>query len=85
MLLFSFIRFSFENEFLSLRKTKFFKEISELVEATFGSKLKFYLLYFLAGVVIASPLPDEFGVIMIAGLTKIKPGTLAFVGFVLNS
>jgi len=37
------------------------------------------------GILIASPLPDEAGVIMLAGLTKIKSNVFAILSFSLNT
>ncbi len=41
-------------------------------------------MYLFAEIMIASPLPDELGVAMIAGLTKIKQTTLGFMSFGLH-
>ena len=85
MLIFHFIRFSFMDEFLRLERTKTFKGIAYLFDEVFHKKARMYLLYAFAGIVIASPLPDEMGVMMLAGLTKIKAGKLAIISFILNS
>jgi len=85
LLIFSFIRVSFENEFNKLRKTKLIRSIDKTIEKSLGKKLKFYLMYVFAGFLIASPLPDEIGVIMLAGLIKIKIGILAVLSFILNT
>jgi uncharacterized membrane protein YdjX (TVP38/TMEM64 family) len=42
-------------------------------------------MYAFAGILIASPLPDEAGVIMLAGLTKIKTWALAIISIILNT
>ena len=47
--------------------------------------LKKYFVPVLAGFIIASPLPDEIGVIMLAGLTKIKIGILVVLSLILNT
>ena len=84
-LIFKLIRFSFEDEFIRLRKTKTINDISNLIEKNLGHKLKIYLMYAFAGFLIASPLPDEAGVIMLAGLTKIKQGIFAIISLVCNT
>jgi len=84
LLIFKFIRFSFMDEFLRLEHTKIMKEIGYLIENTAGHKIKIYLMYALAGFFIASPLPDEAGVIMLAGLTRIRADILAIISFVLH-
>ncbi len=85
MMLFKCIRFSFEDEFYRLEHTKVMKEASELIEKSIGKKFQLYLMYALAGFFIASPLPDEAGVIMLAGLTRIKLGTMMKLSFLLNT
>jgi len=84
-LIFSFIRISFKREFNQLKKTKPIKFLSFEIEKKFEKKVKIYLLYIFAGILIASPLPDEIGIIMLADLTKIKPYTLAILSFILNT
>lgn len=85
LLIFKFIRFSFMGEFRKLEKTKILRAASNLIDRAFGQRIKTYLLYAFAGILIASPMPDEAGVIMLAGLTKIKPKTLALLSFTLNT
>lgn len=84
-LIFKFIKFSFTKEFSRFKKISVIRKTGELIERSFGKKFKVYLMYALAGIMIASPLPDEAGVIMLAGLTKIKLGTLMKLGFILNT
>lgn len=85
MFIFSLIKVSFKKEFISLEKTPAMKKIGKLFETSFLKKIKVYLLYAFAGILIASPLPDEIGVIMLSGLTKIKVLNLAIISFVLNT
>jgi len=81
MLLFKIIKFSFMDEFKRLEKTKPIKEIILLAEKDFSVKVRHYLLYILAGIIIASPLPDEIETLMLAGLTTIKPRVFALMCF----
>jgi len=85
LFIFQIIRVSFMDEFERLKRTKIMKKLSELIEKTLGHKIKIYLMYIFAGILIASPLPDEAGVIMLAGLTKIKSNILAIISFILNT
>jgi len=73
------------DEFKILKKTKLYKEIYHIAHKTIHWKIKIYLTYVFAGIIIASPLPDEFGVAMLAGLTKIKPNILAILSFLLST
>lgn len=85
LFIFNLIRFSFIDEFQKLKKTKIAREINSVIEKDFGKKIKNYLMYTFVGILIASPLPDEIGVIMLAGLTKIKQNLLAIISFILNT
>jgi hypothetical protein len=83
--IFQFVRFSFMDEFKRLKKTKILRQTSSLIDNFLGPKIKVYLMYAFAGIIIASPLPDEAGVLILAGITKIKIGILAILGFILNT
>lgn len=83
--IFKIIRLSFMDEFKRLEKTELFLLIKKLVFSKILHKIRIYLLYAFVGIVIASPLPDEIGVSMLAGLTKIKISVLAIISFGLNT
>lgn len=85
LLIFKFIRITFEDEFETLKRENLVKNTNKLIRRSFGLKTRNYLLYFIAGILIASPLPDEIGVTMLAGLTEIKQRTLGYISFTLNS
>ena len=82
--IFGIIKMSFMDEFRKLCRTKAMKNIISL-EPHINEKIKYYLLYVFAGIVIASPLPDELGVSMLAGLGHIRPLPLALIGFTFNT
>ncbi len=85
LVIFNFVRFSFMDEFRRLQKTSIMKNIGKLIDYGFGHKLKIYLMYAFAGLIIASPLPDEAGVLVLAGLTKIKQRNLIPISWFFNS
>ncbi|MCX6748916.1 MAG: hypothetical protein NT076_04900 [Candidatus Pacearchaeota archaeon] len=85
LFIFNIIRFSFMNEFNKLENTHAAKKLNKIIEKDLGKKIKNYLLYIFAGIIIASPLPDELGVIMLAGLTKINQKILATTSFILHT
>ena len=85
LFIFSLIRFSFTDEFKRLEKTKVIKGIRKKMKIHFSNRARLYILYALAGFILASPLPDEAGVIMLAGLTNIRPRIMALIGFVFNT
>ena len=51
----------------------------------FNHRIKKYLIYSFAGLVIASPLPDELGITLMAGFSKIKPLKLFLISFTFNT
>jgi len=85
LLIFNLIRFSFEDEFLELENTKTAKKMGKFIGKEFGGTIRRYLMYVFAGILIATPLPDEAGVIMLAGLTKIRQRVLGIVSFLLHT
>lgn len=85
LLIFSFIRFNFLDEFQRLEKTAIIKRIRNEIDIYLSHRVRLYILYALAGFILASPLPDEAGVIMLAGLTHIKTRNLIIISFIFNS
>ncbi len=84
LIIFNFIRVSFKDEFDELKHTRIYKQINFFFSRALG-KIWIYLMYVFAGIIIVSPLPDEAGVTMLAGLTKIKQSVLAIVAFILHT
>ncbi len=85
LIIFKFIRLSFTDEFEKLKNTRMIKKFDRKIEKKIGHKLTVYLMYTFAGILISSPLPDEIGIIMLAGLTKIDAKHLAKISFALNT
>jgi len=85
LIIFHTIKISFEDEFKKLRNSRPIVRIMNLFERSINEKIKVYLMYAFAGILIASPLPDEAGVTMLAGLTKISAKNLAITSFILNT
>jgi len=85
LFIFGVIRGSFMDEFKRLEKTKTLKFISRTMNRSLGARLMNYIMFSIAGIVIASPLPDEVGVTMLAGLTKINTFILGIISFVLST
>ena len=85
LLIFNFVKASFMDEFKRLERTSEMRKLGKLIDYEIGHKFKVYLMYALAGFFIASPLPDEAGVIMLAGLTKIKQARLALISWACNT
>jgi len=85
LLIFNFIKISFADEFAKLQKTQTFKLFNKNSQKYLGKRIKNYLMLTFAGFLIASPLPDEIGVTLLSGLTKIKQSAIAILGFILNT
>ena len=79
--IFMFVRASFADEIEKLSKEKL---IVKLNHHTPG-KLKKYFLPVLAGFIIASPLPDEIGVTLLASVRSISTRLFAVVSYLLNT
>lgn len=84
MFIFQVIRFSFLDEFGKLKREKLIRLVKKPITLV-PSRFHHYLLYAFAGLVIASPLPDELGVSLLAGLTSIRPVPLALLSYVCNT
>ncbi len=85
MIIFKTIKFSFTDEFNKLKKTKIINLIIKEIDSSFNKKIRNYLIFAFAGIIIASPLPDELGITMLAGLTKINSFVLAIISFAFNT
>jgi len=85
LFIFKLIKISFMDEFRRLEKTQPLKEMIYLADKDLSIRVRHYLLYILAGLIISSPLPDELGITMLAGLSHIKAGKLALISFIFNT
>lgn len=86
MTIFQFVRLSFMDEIRSLKASALARWISEkLHRETVPERIRQYIAWSIAGILIASPLPDELGVTMLSGLTEIRGKAFAAVCFSLNT
>lgn len=85
LLIFRFIRTSFQDEFENLKLTWFFQKIRELFFNHLSDRIKRYVLWTFAGFLIASPLPDEFGVSLVSGFSGINQKIFSVISFSLNT
>jgi hypothetical protein len=85
LIIFQIVRASFQDEFDKLKLTLLFQKIRSLFDNHLNDKLKKYLLWCIAGFLIASPLPDEFGVALISGFTNINKKIFIMISFLLNT
>lgn len=85
LVIFKFIKFSFEDEFEKLRDERPFLFIKHNFMNQIHPKISHYLTFAFAGFLFASPLPDEAAVMVLAGISEINIKTLAITSFVFNS
>ena len=85
MAIFHFVKFSFTSEFNKLKRERLIGRMRRLFGSGFLGNLGHYLTILFAGFIIASPLPDELGVTLIAGLSKINRFWLGALSFILNT
>ena len=85
MILFSFVKHSFKDDFEEVRQSKFAKRYSGELKNYLGIKLEKILFYALAVLFIGSPLPDEIGLALFAGITRIEFSRMAEICFVMHT
>ncbi|MBS3176297.1 hypothetical protein J4457_03610 [Candidatus Woesearchaeota archaeon] len=83
-LIFSFIRHSFIDEINKLKKEKFVKSMTKNGKNMFGRYYKHIFPTF-AGFLIASPLPTEIGVTMIASIKNLSVKKFMVIAYLLHS
>jgi len=81
LLIFKFIKLSFAEEVGYLSKSKIVKGINHIIPNT----IKKAIILVLAGFIIASPLPDEIGVVVLASATTISTRTFSIISYILNT
>ena len=81
LFIFSFIRSSFTNEIRKLSRERIVKYFN----GRLPGRLKEYLLPVAAGFIIASPLPDEIGVTLLAASKVISTKIFSVVSYLLNT
>ena len=81
LLIFNFIRHSFSDEIEKLTKEK----ILIWLHLKTPNVIKKYFLPIFAGILIASPLPDEIGVSIIASSFNISLRVFSIIAFLLNT
>lgn len=81
--IFSFVRLSFMNEFRKLERTSFIKHLLNYTGSISPLTRQFFV-YVTACLIIASPLPDELAVAMLAGFTKVHPYGFALISYLGN-
>jgi uncharacterized membrane protein YdjX (TVP38/TMEM64 family) len=84
LLIFLFIRYSFSDEIDKLEKEKIIKYLEKEERIIFGHYRKYVLPVF-AGFLIASPLPSEIGIALIATLKKVSIKRFIILAYLLHT
>lgn len=84
-IIFRFIRVTFADEIQRFRNSKAFNLFNGMLMRRVPPKVSFYITVGIGGLVIASPLPDELGVAILAGITTVRERTFAVISFALNT
>jgi hypothetical protein len=83
--IFSFIRLSFMGEFKRLKRSAFIRHLNSAFIYIVPGRIRTFLVYVFVAIVIASPLPDELAVAMLAGFTKLHPYGFMIMSYVGNT
>jgi len=81
LIIFKFVNFSFEEEFQKLRKERPFLFVKQRIDSNLKPIHVNYVSIIFAGILLASPLPDEAGITILAGLSKISTLKLIVLSF----
>lgn len=84
LIIFKLIKVSFKDEIKKIEKTSTMKILEEDLATHLNKNLKTYLTYIVAGIIIASPLPDEIGVPLLSGFTNLKASIFTLLSFILH-
>jgi uncharacterized membrane protein YdjX (TVP38/TMEM64 family) len=81
LLIFRFIRDSFADEIKKISQTKIFHKINKKIPKQFRN----YFITSIAAIIIASPLPDEIGITLLASTTNISTKQFSLISYGLNT
>jgi len=87
LVIFEIMRFEiFHDEMHRIRTSQIVSWMhKKLHHEKFPQKVREYLLWSFAGIIIASPIPDEFGVALVSSLTDIRARSFAALCFTFNT
>lgn len=84
IIIFYFVRHSFNDELDRLKKTKIITKINEKIKNTSEFFYK-YFIYALSSILIASPLPTEVGVSLLANKKKMSIKTFMIIAYIMHT
>lgn len=85
--IFELMRFeTFHDELRRLRNSLILRKLHALLHHEgLSERIRLYLLWSFAGLIIASPLPDEIGVTLVSGITNIESRKFSILCFSCNT
>lgn len=83
--MFRYFKFSFQAEIEDLERTKDFQEVIKIIDKEIPHRIRIYLAYAFIGLILASPIPNEFSTLMLAGLRRINHKVLTLLTFVAST
>lgn len=84
--IFEFIRFEFLDEIRKLKTTALIMRARAWMHhESIPERIREYMFWGFAGLIIASPLPDELGVTMISSITELEEKKFGMFCFVMNT
>lgn len=85
--IFQVMRFEFfHEEIYHLKSTRIAQWMHSVIHHdSFPEKFRRYLLWAFAGIIIASPVPDEFGVALVSSIASIDRRAFAALSFICNT
>ncbi len=84
--IFEFAKISLHEEIEHLKGTRTLMWLkSHLFHKSLSERIRLYMLWCIAGIIIASPLPDEFGVTMLSGVSNLEAKRFAVLCFIFNT
>ena len=84
--IFEFVRFSFADELHRLKQCRLCRWVRDRIHhENIPERIRQYILWSMAGLVIASPLPDELGVTLLSGFTELKERPFMMICYAFNT
>ncbi len=84
--IFEVLKLSLKDELTRLSTTRLLLWLKRIfLHESFPERIKTYILWSLAGIILASPLPDEMGIALLSTLRTIEERTLVIFCFVINT
>lgn len=87
LLIFDLIRFSvFHDEIMRLRSSRLILWIHTLLHHdSISDRVRRWILWSFAGIILASPLPDELGISIVSGIAQMRPRNFAIMCYCFNT